>query len=107
MRTVRDSARVFTVIAGIDPADPATEIYRNHKVDDYTANLSTNGLSGARLGVLRQIYDANTADKQVLAVFDRALTALELAGASPSPISTNSLKRQVSAGDFDTILTTT
>jgi Asp-tRNA(Asn)/Glu-tRNA(Gln) amidotransferase A subunit family amidase len=81
MRTVRDSARVFTVIAGIDPADPATEIYRNHKVDDYTANLSTNGLSGARLGVLRQIYDANTADKQVLAVFDRALTALELAGA--------------------------
>jgi Asp-tRNA(Asn)/Glu-tRNA(Gln) amidotransferase A subunit family amidase len=81
MRTVIDTARVFNVIAGIDPADPATGSYRNHKVDDYTANLSQNGLYGARLGVLRQIYDATTADKQVLAVFEQALTDLELAGA--------------------------
>ena len=81
MRSVSDTARVFNVIAGIDPADPATGVYRNHKVDDYTANLSLEGLYGARLGVLRQIYDVKTADKQVLAVFGQALKDLELAGA--------------------------
>ncbi len=81
MRTVRDSARVFNVIAGYDPADPTTKIYETHKVDDYAAHLTTDGLSGIRLGVLRQIYDSNTADKQVLTVFAQALKDLESAGA--------------------------
>ncbi len=99
MRTVIDTARVFNVIAGIDPADPATGNHRNHKVDDYTANLSLNGLYGARLGVLRQIYDATTADKQVLAVFDQALTDLELAGAV--------IVDPVSIPDFEELVTAT
>jgi Asp-tRNA(Asn)/Glu-tRNA(Gln) amidotransferase A subunit family amidase len=81
MRTVRDTARVFNVIAGIDPADATTKSYENHKVNDYTAHLTRNGLSGARLGVLRQIYDANTADEQTLAVFTRALKDLASSGA--------------------------
>jgi amidase len=81
MRTVKDSAKVFNVIAGYDPADASTKIYENHKVDDYTAHLTRDGLSGIRLGVLRQIYDSNTADKQVLAVFAQALKDLEVAGA--------------------------
>ena len=81
MRTVKDSAKVFNVIAGIDPADATTLIYKNHKVDDYTANLTRNGLSGVRLGVLRQIYDSDTADNQVLAVFAQALVDLESSGA--------------------------
>jgi Asp-tRNA(Asn)/Glu-tRNA(Gln) amidotransferase A subunit family amidase len=50
-------------------------------VNDYTAHLTRNGLSGARLGVLRQIYDANTADEQTLAVFTRALKDLASSGA--------------------------
>lgn len=81
MRTVKDTARVFNVIAGYDPADPTTQIYQNHQVDDYTANLTRGGLSDVRLGVLRQIYDSNTADQQVLAVFSQALTDLESSGA--------------------------
>jgi len=81
MRTVRDTAKVFNVIAGTDPADPTTKSYENHKVDDYTTHLSRDGLSGVRLGVLRQIYDANTADKQVLTVFTQALKDLKSSGA--------------------------
>jgi Asp-tRNA(Asn)/Glu-tRNA(Gln) amidotransferase A subunit family amidase len=81
MRTVRDSAKVFNVIAGIDPADATTKSYENHKVDDYTAHLNRDGLTGVRLGVLRQIYDASTADKKILAVFTQALKDLELSGA--------------------------
>ncbi|MDH3379639.1 MAG: amidase family protein [Gammaproteobacteria bacterium] len=81
MRTVRDSAKVFNVIAGIDPADATTKSYESHKVDDYTAHLTRDGLTGVRLGVLRQIYDASTADKQILAVFTQTLKDLESSGA--------------------------
>jgi Asp-tRNA(Asn)/Glu-tRNA(Gln) amidotransferase A subunit family amidase len=81
MRTVRDTAKVFNVIAGYDPADPTTISYENHRVDDYTAHLTRDGLSRARLGVLRQIYDSKTADNQVLTVFIQALKDLESAGA--------------------------
>ena len=81
MRTVKDTAKVFNVIAGFDPADPTTEVYENHKVDDYTAHLTQSGLSGVRLGVLRQIYDSKTADNQVLGVFTQALEDLESFGA--------------------------
>ena len=81
MRTVRDTAKVFNVIAGYDPADPTTKSYENHKVDDYTAHLTRDGLSRVRLGVLRQIYDSNTADKRILAVFNQAVKDLESSGA--------------------------
>ena len=81
MRTVRDTAKVFNVIAGYDPADATTKSYENHKVDDYAENLTQNGLTGVRLGVLRQIYDASTADKLVVAVFTQALEDLESSGA--------------------------
>jgi len=81
MRTVRDSAKVFNVIAGIDPADATTKSYENHKIDDYTAHLTRDGLTGVRLGVLRQIYDASTADKQILTVFTQTLKDLESSGA--------------------------
>jgi Asp-tRNA(Asn)/Glu-tRNA(Gln) amidotransferase A subunit family amidase len=81
MRTVRDSAKVFNVIAGYDPADATTKSYEKHKVDNYTAHLTRNGLSKVRLGVLRQIYDSETADKQILAMFAQALKDLESSGA--------------------------
>ena len=81
MRSVRDTAKVFNVTAGYDPADATTKSYGSHKVDDYTANLTRNGLTGVRLGVLRQIYDASTADKLILAVFTQAVEDLESSGA--------------------------
>lgn len=81
MRTVKDTAKVFNVIAGYDPADPTTISFENHKVDDYTAHLTRDGLSKVRLGVLRQIYDSKTADSRVLAVFAQALKDLEASGA--------------------------
>jgi len=81
MRTVEDTAKVFNVIAGYDPADPTTKSYEDHKVDDYTAHLTRSGLSKVRLGVLRQIYDSETADKQILGVFSQALNDLKSSGA--------------------------
>lgn len=76
--TVEDAAIVLTVIAGTDPADPATAEADARKVD-YRAALDPNSLSGARLGVMRFLISNYSAEAQ--AEFERALTALRAAGA--------------------------
>jgi amidase len=50
-RTVRDAAILLSSMAGGDPADPVTEAAP--ALTDYAANLAADGLTGARLGVLR------------------------------------------------------
>ena len=77
-RTVEDVARVFNVVAGQDPADPYTEAGRGRQEDDYTTFLESDGLQGARIGVLRALVDTEDADSAVVAVFEQSLA--ELAG---------------------------
>lgn len=81
MRTVKDTATVFNIIAGYDPADPVTQQNKNHKITDYTRQLTTQGLTNVRLGVLRQIYDPETANDAVLALFQKAIKDLKNSGA--------------------------
>jgi amidase len=54
-RTVADAAAVLAVIAGTDPDDEATSGADGHVVD-YLAALDPDGLVGARIGVVRQLY---------------------------------------------------
>ena len=49
---VRDAAELLTVIAGSDPADPATRDADKHKTN-YAARLDANSLKGKRIGVMR------------------------------------------------------
>jgi amidase len=49
---VRDAAELLTVIAGSDPADPATAEADRHKID-YASQLDANSLRGKRIGVMR------------------------------------------------------
>jgi amidase len=79
-RTVADAVAMLQLIAGPDPADPATAASRDHLVD-YAASLRRDGLRGARLGVLRQAYDTPTLDREVDEVFRAALAALRDLGA--------------------------
>ncbi|WP_129629134.1 amidase [Candidatus Oscillochloris fontis] len=51
-RSLHDAALVLTVIAGGDPADPATAACPDRDLD-YTQMLDPDGLRGARIGVLR------------------------------------------------------
>ena len=81
MRTVTDAAKVFTVIAGFDPADPYTEDGLGKKEDDYTRFLDADLLKGKRIGVLRALVDTEDADPQVTRIFEQALTDLQSAGA--------------------------
>jgi Asp-tRNA(Asn)/Glu-tRNA(Gln) amidotransferase A subunit family amidase len=94
-RTVEDVARVFQVIVGEDPDDPATAAARGRPREDYLAALDRGGLKGARIGVLRQAYERSTAgnppagaapsdttDPEVAAIFMRAVSDLQRAGAT-------------------------
>lgn len=76
--TVRDAAAVMTVIAGSDPADPATAEADARKTD-YAAALSPDALKGQRIGVLRDRI-GDRAD--VAALFDAALKQMTALGAT-------------------------
>jgi amidase len=74
--SVREAAQLLTVIAGTDPADPATKEADRHKTD-YAAGLDANALRGKRLGVMRFAAGFGTDE-----VFDRALDLLKAQGAT-------------------------
>jgi amidase len=81
-RTVTDAAILLTVIAGPDPADPAT--MAPHKARpaaplDYTKFLDKNALAGARLGVPRKGFFG--LHRGVDATISSALADLKGAGA--------------------------
>ena len=80
-RTVTDNAIVYSVIAGVDPADPLTRTAAGHVKADYTVYFRPEGLQGARLGVLRALMDSGDADFEVLDAMDRAIEELRTAGA--------------------------
>ncbi len=77
-RGVADVAAVLTVIAGTDPADPATADADARKAD-YAAALDAGALTGAKIGVLR--FQAGF-HRGTDAVFARALETLKARGAT-------------------------
>ena len=76
-RTVEDEAMMLTVMAGSDPADPATKDADAHKTD-YTKGLKTDALKGVKLGVLHGYSGINDKTRPV---FDAALEVLKAQGA--------------------------
>jgi amidase len=74
-RNVRDAARLLSAVAGRDPADPTTE-EADRRRRDYVADLRTDSLRGARIGVMRFATGFGTD-----AAFEQALATLRNAGA--------------------------
>ncbi len=88
-RTVADVAAVFQVIVGEDPNDPATAAARGRAVPTYADALKRDALRGLRIGVLRQAYERDTTDPEIVQLFMRAVEDLKLAGAivvDPVPV---------------------
>ena len=81
-RTVEDAARVFQVIVGEDPNDPVTAAARSHLPQDYLKSLDREGLRGARIGVLRQAYERESTDPEIVRIFMAAVEDLRRAGAT-------------------------
>ena len=56
-RTVADAVAVLEVIVGQDPADPVTFESEGRVPDNYRQFLDAEALQGARIGVLRQLFE--------------------------------------------------
>jgi amidase len=106
-RTMEDAVAVFQVIVGEDPDDPVTLAGdsvqpglrpggRPASLPDYRRALVRDGLRGARIGVLRQAYERDTTDPEIVTVFMKALTDMRSAGAivvDPAPVDLAAIQR--------------
>ena len=100
--TVRDAAAVMNVIAGSDPADPATA-EANVRRTDYIAALSPDALKGKRIGVMRDRI-GDRAD--VVSLFDAALRQMEGLGATLVDIADSRTGTEgLGAAEFEILLT--
>ena len=77
-RTVRDAATMLGAITGIDEEDRATLDSRERSYTDYTQFLKSDGLRGARIGVVRQRFGFHEGVDKVM---ESALDALKREGA--------------------------
>jgi amidase len=80
-RGVADMAILLDVIVGHDPEDSATTRAEGHRSPTYSGELKNDGLKGARLGVLRQVFKPAVTDPRIIAHFDMTLAELKAAGA--------------------------
>jgi Asp-tRNA(Asn)/Glu-tRNA(Gln) amidotransferase A subunit family amidase len=80
-RTVEDAVKVFQVIVGADPDDPVTAAAAAHLPQDYAKSLDRNGMRGAAIGVLRQAYERDTTDPEIVRIFMTAVEDMRRAGA--------------------------
>jgi amidase len=81
-RTLTDAVTVFQVIVGEDADDPVTAASRGRTIPAYADSLVRDGLRGARIGVLRQAYERESTDHEIVDVFHAALDDLRRAGAT-------------------------
>jgi amidase len=84
-RNVTDAAVVLSVIAGIDPNDPATGESAGHRAPDYTVFLDEDALDGKRIGVWSEVTGDTSPD--VDAVFEEFKETLRDLGATPVEVS--------------------
>jgi Asp-tRNA(Asn)/Glu-tRNA(Gln) amidotransferase A subunit family amidase len=92
-RSVEDAATILQVVVGNDPDDPVTvpggDVQPGLRpsghpasIPDYRAALVRAGLKGARIGILRQAYERDTTDAEIVQVFMKAVEDLKKAGAT-------------------------
>ena len=86
-RTVEDLVALLDVMVGYDPEDPLTAHGAAHVSGSYRPFLDAEGLSGARLGILRESIGVASEPEsedfaKVEAVFERAIAELRAAGAT-------------------------
>jgi len=81
-RSVTDAAIVMSFMAGTDAADLFTFRGLGHApTDNYLPALRKDGLKGARIGVLRQLFGQDEEDKPAVALIEAALKKMEDEGA--------------------------
>jgi len=111
-RTLEDAVVVLQVIAGPDADDPVTvadtPTARDFSpgrhpaaIPSYLASLRKDGLKGRRIGILRQAYERDTTDAEIVKVFMAAVDDLKRAGAvivDPVRVDLDQARRPQGAG---------
>ena len=100
-RTVEDAALILSVIAGTDPADPATAEADDRRTD-YRAALDAGSLAGVRIGVARFLTGYHDGTD---AVFEAALADLRAAGAELVEITDGPHMDTIGQTQFTVLLT--
>lgn len=102
-RTVADAAAVLGALTGVDDRDPATADSEGNANTDYTAFLDVDGLSGARIGVARQLFINSP---ETTAMMEDVVAALSSHGATVvDPVEFPSFEEFSSASpEFDVLL---
>lgn len=101
-RSVADAALVLSVIAGSDPADPAT-VEADAKRTDYAAALAGASLQGKRLGVLQDL--GPNPQPQLKILFSETQKKLEAAGAVLVPVQGRAPFDRIGPAEFAVLLT--
>lgn len=81
-RTMEDATKVFQVIVGEDSDDAVTAAAHGRAIPNYMASLDRNGLKGAVIGVLREAYERESTDPEIVRVFMAAVEDMRRAGAT-------------------------
>jgi Asp-tRNA(Asn)/Glu-tRNA(Gln) amidotransferase A subunit family amidase len=111
-RSLEDAVQILQVIAGPDPDDPVTvagtplaqqfsPAGRPGSIPDYRAALQKDGLRGKRIGILRQAYERETTDAEIVKVFMAAVEDMRRAGATivdPVRVDLDQIRRQQGVG---------
>lgn len=79
-RTVEDATRILEIIAGYDPSDPVTKYSEGKIPGNYQQFLQSDGLQGARIGILRELSDDHP-DPRISTLFERAILDMKSLGA--------------------------
>lgn len=85
-RDITDLARLLDCMVGYDPNDPITARGVGQAPDSFTAALDMDALSGARIGILREIMGFHTDSRsedfnKVTVVFEKSINELRESGA--------------------------
>ncbi len=79
-RTVEDATKTLEIMVGFDADDSITKYSKGKTPDNYQQFLQKNGLKGARIGVLRELSEANV-DAEIKTLFEQSIVDLKKLGA--------------------------
>lgn len=102
-RSVTDVAIVMDAIAGYDPADPTTADSTGHIPRSYADALRVDGLRGARIGLLTNLFGTDPEDAEVAGVVRAAITEMRGLGAEVVEVTIPDLAAML-AGTFSSVL---
>ncbi|HYE84862.1 MAG TPA: amidase family protein, partial [Vicinamibacterales bacterium] len=86
-RSVTDLAIMLDATVGADPADPITAESNGRIPKSYRDALSSDGLKGARIGVLRTLWGTAPEDDEVAGIVRKALDGFKAQGAEVVDVS--------------------